>query len=207
MLFLLSPRVKQGTNFRAGSLAAVGVGLTASLGNLALLLSLRNGGEVSIVFPLTGLFPLGDDFSGDAGLARADELDPGRGHRDCAGGDLSVQCAGGGSDDERLADGGEQVDGICDCRVGAVGRGGGAAKDRHEIYLDGAIDGAFCLAFIPVAIVLSIIYPIEWHTTARRGGSRFCLGADRRWRVGIVRRLSRWQGVDRDGALFALSGA
>src|SRR5205814_9140659 len=40
LLFLFSPRVKQGTNFLAGSLAAFGVGLTASLGNLALLLSL-----------------------------------------------------------------------------------------------------------------------------------------------------------------------
>jgi uncharacterized membrane protein len=58
LLFLLSPRVKQGTNFAAGSLAALGVGLTASVGNLALLLSLRNGGDVSIVLPLTGLFPL-----------------------------------------------------------------------------------------------------------------------------------------------------
>jgi uncharacterized membrane protein len=50
--------VKQGTNFLAGGLAAFGVGLTASVGNLALLLSLRNGAEASIVFPLTGLFPL-----------------------------------------------------------------------------------------------------------------------------------------------------
>jgi len=58
LLFLLSPRVKQGTNFLYGSLAALGVGLTASVGNLALLLSLRNGGDVSIVLPLTGLFPL-----------------------------------------------------------------------------------------------------------------------------------------------------
>src|ERR1051325_6250741 len=57
LLFLLSPRVKQGTNFGAGSLAALGVGLTASVGNLALLLSLREGGDVSIVLPLTGLFP------------------------------------------------------------------------------------------------------------------------------------------------------
>src|SRR4051812_49338175 len=40
LLFLLSPRVRQGTNFMAGSLAALGVGLTASVGNLALLLSL-----------------------------------------------------------------------------------------------------------------------------------------------------------------------
>jgi len=58
LFFLLSPRVKQGTNFCAGGLAAFGVGLTASVGNLALLLSLRNGAEASIVFPLTGLFPL-----------------------------------------------------------------------------------------------------------------------------------------------------
>jgi drug/metabolite transporter (DMT)-like permease len=58
LLFLLSPRVKQGTKFAAGSLAAFGVGLTASVGNLALLLSLRNGGAAAIVFPLTGLFPL-----------------------------------------------------------------------------------------------------------------------------------------------------
>lgn len=58
LLFLLSPRVKQGSNFVAGALAALGVGLTASVGNLALLLSLRNGGDVSIVLPLTGLFPL-----------------------------------------------------------------------------------------------------------------------------------------------------
>jgi uncharacterized membrane protein len=58
LLFLLSPRVRQGTNFVAGGIAALGVGLSASVGNLALLLSLRHGGEASIVFPLTGLFPL-----------------------------------------------------------------------------------------------------------------------------------------------------
>src|SRR5881394_3838063 len=58
LLYLLSPRVKNGSNFFAGSIAALGVGLTASVGNLALLLALRNGGKASIVFPLTGLFPL-----------------------------------------------------------------------------------------------------------------------------------------------------
>src|SRR5258706_9230250 len=58
LLFLLSPRVRQGTNFFKGGLAAFGVGLAASVGNLALLISLRRGGEASIVFPLTGLFPL-----------------------------------------------------------------------------------------------------------------------------------------------------
>src|SRR3954467_5355393 len=58
LLFLLSPRVRQGRNFFKGGLAAFGVGLSASVGNLALLLSLRHGGDASIVFPLTGLFPL-----------------------------------------------------------------------------------------------------------------------------------------------------
>src|SRR5437762_5402544 len=49
LLFLLSPGVKEGTNFRIGCLAAFGVRLTASVGNLAFLLSLKHGGKSSTV--------------------------------------------------------------------------------------------------------------------------------------------------------------
>jgi uncharacterized membrane protein len=45
-------------HFLLGGIYAFGTGLCGGLGNLAMLQSLRAGGEASMVFPLTGMFPL-----------------------------------------------------------------------------------------------------------------------------------------------------
>jgi uncharacterized membrane protein len=58
LLLLLSPKVKAGRSFLAGGLAAFCTGLCGSIGNLAMLLSFKHGGEASVVLPLTSMFPL-----------------------------------------------------------------------------------------------------------------------------------------------------
>src|SRR5688572_19115482 len=58
LLLLVSPRIRQGKSFFAGGLAAFCTGLCGSIGNLALLLSFKQGGEASVVLPLTSMFPL-----------------------------------------------------------------------------------------------------------------------------------------------------
>jgi uncharacterized membrane protein len=58
-LFLfLSPAWKQGTNFKLGILFAALTGLSGSAGNLCLLRALSLKGPVSIVLPVSGMFPL-----------------------------------------------------------------------------------------------------------------------------------------------------
>jgi drug/metabolite transporter (DMT)-like permease len=59
LLLLASPRWRQGRGkFSVGAAAALGTGLSASVGNLLMLRSMAQGGEASTVLPLTGMFPL-----------------------------------------------------------------------------------------------------------------------------------------------------
>jgi uncharacterized membrane protein len=58
LLLFLSPEWKQGTNFKLGILFAALTGLSGSAGNLCLLRALSLQGPVSIVLPVSGMFPL-----------------------------------------------------------------------------------------------------------------------------------------------------
>jgi uncharacterized membrane protein len=58
LLLFLSPNWKQGTNFKLGILFAALTGLTGSAGNLCLLRALSLLGPVSVVLPVSGMFPL-----------------------------------------------------------------------------------------------------------------------------------------------------
>jgi uncharacterized membrane protein len=58
LVLLASPRVWRGKGFFAGGLAAFCTGLCGSVGNVAMLLSFKHGGEASTVLPLTSMFPL-----------------------------------------------------------------------------------------------------------------------------------------------------
>ncbi|HEV8291860.1 MAG TPA: EamA family transporter [Tepidisphaeraceae bacterium] len=178
LLFLLSPRVKQGTNFLAGGLAAFGVGLTASLGNLALLLSLRNGGEASIVFPLTGLFPLVTIFLAMLVLRERMNWIQGLGIV------LALVAiylfnpppeAGAGANWWQKI----MTQWMAYAIVALVLWGVAAVLQKVATkYISTELSTVlFALAFIPVAIVLSIIYPIEWHTSGKAWGIAILFGA------------------------------
>ena len=56
--FLASKNLLAGTGLSRGAALAFGSGLCAALGNLGLLEALRRGGETSVVYPLTGIYPL-----------------------------------------------------------------------------------------------------------------------------------------------------
>ena len=58
LLLFLSPEWKQGTNFKLGILFAALTGLSGSAGNLCLLRALSLQGPISIVLPVSGMFPL-----------------------------------------------------------------------------------------------------------------------------------------------------
>jgi bacterial/archaeal transporter family protein len=58
LLLLASPNLRRGKRYRVGGLAAFGTGLCGSIGNVAFLLSFKYGGEASTVAPLTAMFPL-----------------------------------------------------------------------------------------------------------------------------------------------------
>jgi len=58
LLLFLSPDWKQGTNFKRGILFAALTGLTGSIGNLCMLRALSLKGPLSIVLPVSGMFPL-----------------------------------------------------------------------------------------------------------------------------------------------------
>ena len=58
LLLFLSPEWKQGTNFKRGILFAALTGLTGSVGNLCMLRALSLKGPLSIVLPVSGMFPL-----------------------------------------------------------------------------------------------------------------------------------------------------
>jgi len=177
LLFLLSPRVKQGTNFLAGSLAAIGVGLTASVGNLALLSSLRNGGDVSIVLPLTGLFPLVTIFLAMLLLRERMNWIQGVG--------IVIALAAiylfNAPADAAATSGSESLVGkwMAYAIVSLVLFGVAAVLQKVATkYISTELSTVlFALAFIPVAIVLSIIYPIEWHTTGKAWGIAILFGA------------------------------
>jgi uncharacterized membrane protein len=170
--------VKQGTNFLAGGLAAFGVGLTASLGNLALLLSLRNGGEASIVFPLTGLFPLVTIFLAMLVLRERMNWIQGLGIV------LALVAiylfnpppeAGAGANWWQKI----MTQWMAYAIVALVLWGVAAVLQKVATkYISTELSTVlFALAFIPVAIVLSIIYPIEWHTSGKAWGIAILFGA------------------------------
>lgn len=55
---LRSPRLKEGKQFAAGSTWAFVTGLLGGLGNIAFFYALYKGGKVSVVAPVTALFPI-----------------------------------------------------------------------------------------------------------------------------------------------------
>jgi transporter family protein len=55
---LFSKRVHSGTNMRRGAWYALLTGLLGGVGNIAFYVALARGGKVSVVVPLTCLFPL-----------------------------------------------------------------------------------------------------------------------------------------------------
>jgi uncharacterized membrane protein len=58
LLLFLSPTWKQGTNLKLGMFFAALTGLSGSAGNLCLLRALSLNGPVSVVLPVSGMFPL-----------------------------------------------------------------------------------------------------------------------------------------------------
>jgi uncharacterized membrane protein len=58
LLLFLSPDWKQGTNIKLGMLFAALTGLSGTAGNLCLLRALSLRGPVSVVLPVSGMFPL-----------------------------------------------------------------------------------------------------------------------------------------------------
>jgi len=184
LLFLLSPRVKQGTNFFAGSLAALGVGLTASLGNLALLLSLRNGGEASIVFPLTGLFPLVTIFLAMLVLRERMNWIQGVGVVVALVAiylfNLPAEAGAAAAGSESL------ISSWMACAIVALVLWGVAAvlqKIATKHISTELSTVLFALAFIPVAVVLwwlgqiGKIEPITWHISGKAWGIAIAFGA------------------------------
>ena len=57
-LFLFSRNLRAGTSRGRGAVLAFVSGLCAALGNVGFLEALRQGGETSVVYPLTGIYPL-----------------------------------------------------------------------------------------------------------------------------------------------------
>jgi transporter family protein len=58
LALLRSPRLKEGKQFAAGSTWAFVTGLLGGLGNIAFFYALYKGGKVSVVAPVTALFPI-----------------------------------------------------------------------------------------------------------------------------------------------------
>lgn len=58
LVLLFSKNIYQGANRRRGILLAMATGIIGGTGNLTLYQALRMGGEASVVFPLTGMYPL-----------------------------------------------------------------------------------------------------------------------------------------------------
>jgi drug/metabolite transporter (DMT)-like permease len=57
-VLLFSKNIYQGADRRRGILLAMATGVIGGTGNLTLYQALRMGGEASVVFPLTGMYPL-----------------------------------------------------------------------------------------------------------------------------------------------------
>jgi drug/metabolite transporter (DMT)-like permease len=58
LVLLFSKNIYQGADRRRGILLAMATGVIGGTGNLTLYQALRMGGEASVVFPLTGMYPL-----------------------------------------------------------------------------------------------------------------------------------------------------
>jgi drug/metabolite transporter (DMT)-like permease len=58
LVLLFSKNISQGANRLRGILLAITTGLIGGTGNLILYQALRIGGEASVIFPLTGMYPL-----------------------------------------------------------------------------------------------------------------------------------------------------
>src|SRR5215469_14572177 len=58
LVLLFSKNISQGANRPRGILLAITTGLIGGTGNLILYQALRLGGEASVIFPLTGMYPL-----------------------------------------------------------------------------------------------------------------------------------------------------
>jgi uncharacterized membrane protein len=58
LLLFLSPDWKQATNFKLGVLFAALTGISGTAGNLCMLRAIGLGGPVSVVLPVSGMFPL-----------------------------------------------------------------------------------------------------------------------------------------------------
>ena len=58
LVLLFSKNIYQGSDRRRGILLAMATGVIGGTGNLTLYQALRMGGEASVVFPLTGMYPL-----------------------------------------------------------------------------------------------------------------------------------------------------
>lgn len=58
LLLLFSKNLRRGVNHSRGILFAVATGILGGAGNLTLYETLRMGGKASVVFPLTGMYPL-----------------------------------------------------------------------------------------------------------------------------------------------------
>ena len=58
VVLAFSPNLRSGANRRRGMGFAAGCGLVGGTGNIALYAALNSGGPASMVFPLTGMFPL-----------------------------------------------------------------------------------------------------------------------------------------------------
>lgn len=58
LLVARSPQLRMGTNLRQGFFFGFLAGLFGGVGNIALFYSLAQGGQASIVFPLTSLYPV-----------------------------------------------------------------------------------------------------------------------------------------------------
>jgi uncharacterized membrane protein len=58
LVLLFSKNLRRGVNHSSGVLFAVATGILGGAGNLTLYETLRVGGKASVVFPLTGMYPL-----------------------------------------------------------------------------------------------------------------------------------------------------
>jgi len=58
VVLMFSKNIYHGANLKRGILLAMATGLIGGTGNLTLYQALRIGGEASVVFPLTGMYPL-----------------------------------------------------------------------------------------------------------------------------------------------------
>src|SRR5437660_3747354 len=99
------------------------------------------------------------------------------------------------------------MDGVRDCGAGALGGGGGVAKGGDESDLDRALDRAVrtgvCAGGGGVG-AQGADSMADFGTCLDAGD--LVWGDDRHRIAGFVRGLSGWEGINRDSAIFAVSG-